>query len=237
VVRGPAALLAACLAGVAYLSVAGALPALPSGDAEAIVCGGCGLVLVAAVALALVDASDGTTFGLAVFALGVLLLVAVLDAAGAGAAAVVPEALLAASAGILFARALATPAVVVAVPVFVALIDLWSVASGPSSHLIRDRPAGLRELTFDLPAWGGGAVAGRLGLSDVVFLAMFAAWGWRSGFRRGATAIGLTAGLLASLALGVALDRAIPALPLLAVGFLLPNADRAAALFRRSTRG
>ena len=33
-------------------------------------------------------------------------------------------------------------------------------------------------------------------------------------------------GLIAALVLGVALDRAIPALPLIAMGFLLPNADR-----------
>lgn len=234
-VRGPAALLAASAGATAYLLVASALPAL-SGDAETLVCGGIGLTLVALVALALVDAAD-STFSLWIFAAGTFLLVAILDAAGAGPGADVPEALLAASIGILFARALATPAIALAVPAFVALIDLWSVTSGPSSALIRDRPAGLEELTFDLPAWGGGSAAGRLGLSDIVFLAMFAAWAWLFGFRRGATAAGLVLGLLASLGLGLALDASIPALPLLALGYALPNLDRVRTLFRQPVRG
>jgi hypothetical protein len=235
VVRGPAALLAASAGATAELLVAPALPAL-SGDAETLVAGGIGLVLVALVALALVDAAD-STFSLWIFAAGTFLLVAILDAAGAGPGAIVAEALLAASIGILFARAMATPAIALAVPVFVALIDLWSVTSGPSSAIIRDRPTGLEELTFDLPAWGGGSSAGRLGLSDIVFLAMFAAWAWLFGFRRGATAAGLVLGLLASLVLGVALDASIPAIPLLALGYLLPNADRARILFRRPAEG
>jgi uncharacterized membrane protein (DUF441 family) len=72
--------------------------------------------------------------------------------------------------------------------------------------------------------------AGHLGLSDALFLSMFAAWAWRYGFRRTATIAGLILGLLASLALSVALDRPIPALPLLAAGYLLPNIDRIARL-------
>jgi hypothetical protein len=61
---------------------------------------------------------------------------------------------------------------------------------------------------------------------------MFAAWAWHYGFRRTATIVGLLLGLLGSLALGELLDRMIPALPLLAAGYLLPNLDRIAALLR-----
>ena len=76
--------------------------------------------------------------------------------------------------------------------------------------------------------------AGQLGLSDAVFLAMFAAWALHYGFRPKTTIAALALGLIASLVLSVALDRAIPALPLLAAGYLLPNLDRAGRLLMRS---
>ena len=44
--------------------------------------------------------------------------------------------------------------------------------------------------------------------------------------------IGMTLGLVASLGVSIALDRAIPALPLIAAGYLLPNLDRIPALLR-----
>jgi hypothetical protein len=42
----------------------------------------------------------------------------------------------------------------------------------------------------------------------------------------------MVAGLLATVVLSVTTDRAIPALPLLAVGYWLPNVDRLAGLFK-----
>jgi hypothetical protein len=224
------------LLALAYFLVAPALPALPDGDAETVVAGGVGLMMVAAATLALVPARD-TLVGPVLIALGAGLLVGALNAAGAGAAANVPEALLAAAVGLLFARALGTAAVAVAVPLFVAAIDTWSVFSGPSSRLLEDGGDRVDALSFDLPAWGDMGSAGRLGVSDAVFLAMFAAWAWRFGFRRRATVAGLVLGLIASLVLGIVLDRAIPALPLLAAGYLLPNLDRIAAVLRSGDAG
>ena len=61
---------------------------------------------------------------------------------------------------------------------------------------------------------------------------MFAAWAMHYGFRRGTTIAGLIMVLLASLVLSIVLDRAIPALPLIAVGYLLPNFDRVGGLLR-----
>jgi ABC-type uncharacterized transport system permease subunit len=151
-----------------------------------------------------------------------------------GAAANVPEALLAGAIGLLFARWLATPVIAIAVPIFVAAIDVWSVASGPTSRLLESGTDSSDPLTFDMPAWGHMGSAGNLGLSDALFLSMFAAWAWHYGFRRTATVVGLTLGLLGSLALGVLLDRGIPALPLLAAGYLLPNLDRIPALLRHA---
>jgi ABC-type uncharacterized transport system permease subunit len=160
--------------------------------------------------------------------------VAALNAAGVGAAANAPEALLAGAIGLLFARWLATPVIAVAVPIFVAAIDIWSVASGPTSQMVDSGTDGTDPLTFDMPAWGHAGSAGQLGLSDALFLAMFAAWAWHYGFRRTATVVGLLLGLVGSVALGELLDRTIPALPLLAAGYLLPNLDRIQALLRHA---
>jgi hypothetical protein len=47
----------------------------------------------------------------------------------------------------------------------------------------------------------------------------------------------MLAGFVVALVLGVLLDRDVPALPLVALGYLLPNGDRLGALFRRPREG
>jgi hypothetical protein len=229
---GPGTLaLGAPLAALAYFLVAPALPALPDGDTTIIVAGGAGLLMLAASTLALLPAYE-TLVGPLLVALGAGLLAGVLNAADVGAAANVPEAMVAGAIGLLFARWLATPVIALAVPIFVAAIDIWSVASGPTSRMTENGTDSADTLSFDLPAWGHSGSAAHLGLSDALFLSMFAAWALRYGFRRGATIAGLTLGLVGTLALGLLLDRTIPALPLLAAGYLLPNLDRIPALLR-----
>jgi hypothetical protein len=233
---GPATLAVAVpLTAFGYFLAAPALPALPGGDQTVLVAGSIGLLLVAASTLALLPARE-TLVGPLLIVLGSGLLVGALNSggsAGVGAGANVFEAFLAGSVGLLFARWLATPIVAVAVPLFVAAIDVWSVASGPSSRLLAHGTDRVDPLSFDLPAWGDMGSAGHLGLSDAVFLSTFAAWAWRYDLRRWWTLAGMTVGLIASLVLGILLDRAIPALPLIAAGYLLPNLDRLGPLLRR----
>jgi hypothetical protein len=235
VVRRPAAVLglsvAVWLAASGYFLAAPALPALPAGDQSVLVAGAIGLLLVAATTFALLPAREAL-IGPLLIVLGAGLLVGALNDAGVGAGANVFEALLASGVGLLLARWLATPMIAVAVPLFVAAIDVWSVASGPSSRLLAGGTDSADPLSFDLPAWGGAGSAGHLGLSDAVFLSLFAAWGAHYGFRRGPTIAGMVVGLLGSLVLSVTLDRAIPALPLIAAGYLLPNLDRVGRLLR-----
>jgi hypothetical protein len=230
---GPGSLaLGVPLVALAYFLVAPALPALPAGDATVLVAGGVGLLLVGATTLSLLPARD-TVVGPLLIVLGTGLVAGALNAAGVGAGANVAEAMLAGAVGLLFARWLRAPrAIALAVPVFVGAIDVWSVASGPTSRLIADGPHSADALSFDLPAWGGHASAGHLGVSDAIFLSMFAAWAMHFGFRRTATLIGLALGLISSLVLSLVLDRAIPALPLIAAGYLLPNVDRIGRLLR-----
>jgi hypothetical protein len=227
VVRRPAAVLsrapgtlalAGPFAALAYFLAAPALPALPAGDATVLVGGSLGLLLVACSALAVLPAYEMLVVPLLV-ALGTGLLVATFNSDGAdgvGAGANVVEALLAGAAGLLFARWLAAPVIAVCVALFVASIDVLSVAVGPTQRLLDSGTARVDALSFDFPAWGGAGSAGHLGFSDAFFVVLFAAWAWRLGLRRGATIAGLLLGLLATLALSVALERGMPALPFVA---------------------
>jgi hypothetical protein len=74
----------------------------------------------------------------------------------------------------------------------------------------------------------------------VIFFALFLAAARRFGLRSGATWVGMTACLSATLALTYAFDLdGVPALPALSLGFVVPNADllwRALATEGRSKR-
>jgi hypothetical protein len=224
VVRGPAALLA-LLAGVAYFLLAGELPDAP--DAVPAVAGALAVALCALSPLAGRDEA----FGVALFGVGAALLAVALNARDVGAAATPVEALFGAAAGLLFGIGFGAPAVVVALPVLVAGIDAASLAGGGSEALVRpsDDPD---VLTLDLPLWGGGGDVAQLGLLDAVVLALLAAWSVRFRLRPRLALPLMAAGLAASAGLGVALDRALPALPFLAAGFLLPAASRIPRLLR-----
>lgn len=216
------------LAAFVYFLAAPALPGLPAGDVTTIVCGGLGLVFVSATTLALLPARE-TLIGPLLIILGCGLLVGALNSEGAqgvGAGANVFEALLASAVGLLLARFFEHPMSGVAVPLFAAAVDIASVWNGPSSRLLEGGTQAADPLSFDLPAWGDAGSAGHLGVSDAVFLSVFASWAARYGFRLKTTLVGMVLGLLAALVLSLTLDRAIPALPLIAAGYLLPNLDR-----------
>lgn len=233
-VRGPAALLAATLVALAYFLLAGELPDLGSGDGAVLVAGLVGVGLVAAIVVGVVFAGE-EVLPLWLLLGGSFILVAGMDAAGAGSSVSTFEALAAASAGILIGRALAAPIVAFAIPIFVAVVDAWSVASGPTSRLSQEGARGAAELTFDIPAWGDApGAASRLGVVDAIFLAMFSVWAARYGLRLRATVAAMVAGLLAAVVLSVTLDRAVPALPLVAVGYWLVNLDRFEGLLRQA---
>jgi hypothetical protein len=211
------------------------LPVLHGADARSIVAGALGAALLALCAVAVVPAADGrATLTLAL--LGAFLLVAALDAAGAGAAASVFEALLYGFVGAGFAAVLDTAALAVALPLFVAVVDAATVLGGGPSALSLGAPRSGDPLTLELPAWGGGA-AGHVGIVDMVFLAAFAAYARRHGLRVRAAGAAMALGLAAAFAVQVLAGRPIPALPFLAAGLFVPNADRLGALFRRAGRG
>jgi hypothetical protein len=229
VVRGAAALLVAA----AWFLVVGELPEV-SGDGGRYLAGcvgalACGL---AAIALVIGPPARDEPLGLAAFGAGAVFLAAVLTAQDVGAAANPVEAVAGAAAGLLFAWAFATPLAVVALPLVVAGVDVASVLTGPAESLRGSSPVDV--LTLDLPPLGGGSSVGRLGLLDVTFLALFAGWALRYDLRPRLAIALMVAGLAVSVALGLALERAMPALPFLAAALLLPAARRLPGLLRRT---
>jgi hypothetical protein len=237
VVRGTAALLALVAAALAYFAAASALPALASRDTAIAVAGAAGLAFVVGLAVTPVPAV-GVRPALVPALLGGALLVGASAAADATAAATPVEAILCGCVGVAFASLLDERALVVALPLFVAAIDVSGVVGGaPGTLLAQDAPAAGDPLTLELPRWGGGPPVAQASVADVVFVAAYTAYAQRYGLRPRASALAMIAALIGSLALTLALDRRVPALALVSASYLAVNADRLRALLASPRSG
>jgi hypothetical protein len=106
-------------------------------------------------------------------------------------------------------------------------VDAYSVWRGPTNTITQKHEHVFFTLSFEFPVPGSDAGA-RLGLPDLLFFALYLGAAARWNLRVGWTWVCLTASLGGTLALATwpALGvSGLPALPLLSVGFLLPNAD------------
>jgi hypothetical protein len=198
---------------------------------------GVGLIFVVAVVAGLVAVADAP-LALVPAVLGAGLLVAALDVNDVAAGATPFEAVLFACLGIAFAVVFDAPGLAIALPLFVAVIDIVQASSGGSAGLFAlstSRPGDA--LTLELPDWGTGLAAARLSVPDVVFLAAFAAYARRLGLRERAAELGMLIGLLAAVASEVLLDSELPTVALLAAGYLIPNVDRIGSLFAHAPDG
>jgi hypothetical protein len=237
VVRGPAAVLGLALGALAYFLIAPALPSLRPLDLAIAVAATAGLAFAVALAAAPAPAVSAP-FSLVPAVVGAVLLVTVLDAARAGAAASPFEALVCGCAGVAFAAMLDAPALALALPVFVGALDLSGVVgSGPGALLVSDPARPGDPFTVELPGWGGGLPAARLTAAELVFLAAYVAYAHRFGLRPRASALALFGALVATVILGLALDRRVPALALMAGAFVAVNADRLGGLLRSGREG
>jgi hypothetical protein len=111
------------------------------------------------------------------------------------------------------------------VALIVPWVDSYSVWRGPTKTIVTKKPEVFSALSFAFPVPGqtGGA---KLGLPDLLFFALFLGASARFGLRPFWTWVCLTASLGGTMALATAFEvDGLPALPLLSVGFLLPNAD------------
>ena len=122
---------------------------------------------------------------------------------------------------------------VVLVACIIPWVDAYSVFRGPTKEITQHHEHVFFSLSFEFPV-PGSAGAARLGLPDLLFFALFLGAAARWQLRTGWTWFCLTASIGGTMALATWFDvNGLPALPLLAVGFLLPNAD----LLWRAVRG
>lgn len=113
--------------------------------------------------------------------------------------------------------------------------DLFSVFAGPTRALLQGDSPALDLLLLVFPVFGE-PFGFALGLSDFIFLALFAAMSRFLGLRYALSLVGVCAGAFLAVTVGLLLDRPLPALPFISVAFLLFNADRIFASVRASAR-
>jgi len=113
---------------------------------------------------------------------------------------------------------------VVLVALLIPWVDAYSVWRGPTKQITEGHAHVFGALSVAFVVPGGGAA--RLGLPDVFFFALFLAASARFGLRVGWTWVGMVVGLGTTMVLATWWDvGGLPALPGIALGFLLPNAD------------
>jgi hypothetical protein len=118
-----------------------------------------------------------------------------------------------------------TAAWVVLVALIIPWVDAISVWRGPTKHIVTHQRELFTTFSFAFPVPGEENTA-QLGLPDLLFFALFLGAAARWGLRTKLTWAAMTLSFGATLALAVARDEGgLPALPLLALGFLMPNAD------------
>ena len=119
------------------------------------------------------------------------------------------------------------------VAAIIPLVDAFSVFRGPTGHIVEERPSIFETIAFGFPVPGETEPA-RLGPPDLMFFGLFLAAAARWHLRVAWTWVAMAASFGVTLALAVWLELSgLPALPLLSLGFLIPNAD----LIWREIRG
>ncbi len=122
--------------------------------------------------------------------------------------------------------ALTSPAVVVLIAGLSSLVDIVSVAVGPTRALLEKAPAAVGYLTVAF-AWPGLDLATAhtaLGVSDFVFFSLYVGAARAFGLRPAVTSVAVALGIATAVIAGIWVG-AMPALPFLALGFLAANAD------------
>ena len=154
-----------------------------------------------------------------------LVLTVVLQAAGLDALANFSKLAVMTSFAFWFLTFFETVLWVALVALIIPLVDSFSVWRGPTRHIVEEQPQIFDVFSFAFPSPGGESSA-NLGLPDLLFFALFLGAATRWNLRVGWTWVALTLSLGVTMWLAVVWDvGGLPALPGLAFGFLLPNAD------------
>lgn len=238
-VRGPAALLGALVAGQLYVSLAGDLLPAPSGVSDgALVAGAVGLCVLVSVLAAIVALGDEPVL-LGLVGAGAALLALGLDAGEVVTGATIAELVAWGALGMIFAIVTQTPALVLVLPIFVALVDVGTqLGDGGRAVglLLSGDPRG-DLLSLPVPGWDGRPPAASLGVTDVVFLGVFLTYARRFGLKQVSVAVASAAWLVAVFALELRQDVVVPAVPVLAAVLLVVNLDRLRPVVRAARNG
>jgi hypothetical protein len=132
--------------------------------------------------------------------------------------------LAAACVGISLARYITSVGTVLIVVVAAIAADIFSVFAGPTEALVRTESPLLDFLVLVFPTFGSPLGFG-LGLSDFIFLALFAAAARSLDLRYAATLLAVCTAAFLAVTAGLLLARPLPALPFIAVAFVAGNAD------------
>lgn len=220
--RRAAALVAVGVAFVAWNAGAGQLPNVGRwGD----------VVIVAFVLLPLGFAITwlalpaASSRGVLAIAAALGLLAVLLDLAGAASLFNVAKLLALTAVGYGFLQLFEALSWVVLVALIVPWVDALSVWRGPTDYIVSEKP-GLFErvsIAYRTPGEEGSA---NIGPPDILFFALFVATADRFGLRVRSTWIAMVGLLALTLVVMHAFDiGGLPALPAIALGFLLPNVD------------
>jgi len=127
--------------------------------------------------------------------------------------------------GYLFMQAFEALSWVVLIALIIPWVDAISVWRGPTDYVVSEKP-GLFDrisIAFRLPGEEGSA---NIGPPDILFFALFLSTASRFGLRVGWTWVSMVGLLVVTLVATTQFDvRGLPALPAIAIGFLLPNVD------------
>jgi hypothetical protein len=127
--------------------------------------------------------------------------------------------------GFAFLELFETVTWVVLVAALIPWVDAYSVWRGPTKTIVEKQHELFTTLSIAFPVPGERGSA-NLGLPDVLFFALFLGAAARFNLRVHWTWICMVASFGATLILATVLDvSGLPALPLLSLGFLAPNAD------------
>jgi hypothetical protein len=132
--------------------------------------------------------------------------------------------LAAACVGIALGRYITSVGVVLIIVLVAIASDLFSVFAGPTRVLVQEDSPILDGLLLVFPTFGSALGFG-LGVSDFIFLALFAAAGRFLDLRYAATLLGLCFAAFLAVTAGLLLQRPLPALPFIAIAFVIVNAD------------
>jgi hypothetical protein len=127
--------------------------------------------------------------------------------------------------GFAFLELFESVAWVVLVAALIPWVDAYSVWRGPTKTIVEEQHELFTTLSIAFPVPGERGSA-NLGLPDVLFFALFLGAAARFRLRVHWTWVALVASFGVTLTVATLLDvKGLPALPLLSLGFLAPNAD------------